>query len=120
MKNPIKKSLSTFLALVLILSALSVAAFAASHSHQYATSDGGYDYIPYDNTVHAYVHYTNYDCACGDHFQIYSTVSKLAHKAAAGSQICLGSYSGLDGSVITTYQYTCRVCGDTYTVSVTE
>lgn len=121
MKKSIVKSLSAFLALVLILSALPMAAFAAeaAHTHTFSVTDGGTGYEPYSNTQHAYVRYTNYDCACGeDSYRTYVVISKSAHSAAPGSQVYLGSYMGDDGSTISTYRYTCKVCGATYTVSV--
>lgn len=123
MKKSIVKTLSAFLALVLILSALPMAAFAAEsvHTHTFASSDGGEGYEQYSNTKHAYVRYTNYDCACGeDSYRTYVVLSTSDHSAAPGSQLYLGSYMGDDGSTMSTYRYTCKVCGATYTVNVKE
>lgn len=122
MKKSIVKSLSVFLALILILSALPMAVFAteATHSHTFYASDGGYEYQRVDDNYHKYVHYTNYDCACGeDSFRICETVEEqLPHVPKAGSALYQGSTMDSSGNIVSVYRYTCIDCGEYYYVNV--
>lgn len=123
MKKSIVKFLAALLALALVISATPAVVFAAeaTHSHTFIETDGGYGFEPYSNTHHRYVHYTNYDCACGaDSYRVAVVISEAAHSAMPGSQEYLGTYLGDNGYAVSTYRYTCKVCGDTYTRSVVE
>lgn len=116
MKKSIVKTLSAFLALVLILSILPMAAFAAEHIHNYnVTTTIGYEW--YSNYEHTKVETHKHLCDCGEVFY-ENHRENGAHAALPGSGVNLGSYMGDDGSTITTYRYTCKACGFTYTRSV--
>lgn len=107
MKKSFVKSLSAFLALVLILSALPMAALAAEHIHNYnVTTTTHYEWD--NNDEHTFVETHKHLCDCGDvYYENHRETSK--HSALPGSGQNMGSYME-DGSTVTTYRFTCKAC----------
>lgn len=105
------------LALILLLAMLPVTALAEAHTHNYIviTTYEGYRY--YSNTQHVYVEEHKHQCSCGDvYYETHNTYG--AHVALAGSGKNLGTTIDDNGQTVTTYQYTCRICGFTYRRSI--
>lgn len=122
MKKSIVKSLSVFLALVLILSVLPMAAFAAEteHTHTFRKTEARYAYQYLDNSYHEYVCYNKYECVCGeDSFSICEIIDEqVPHLPKAGSRVYQNSYIDASGNTVETYRYTCRDCGSYYYMTV--
>lgn len=118
MKKSVVKALSLFFALALILSALPVAAFAEEHVHNYVVTTETFKNVWYNNTFHGTCVKNQYRCACGEIFYKSHFYDLLLHTAVPGSAVNLGTHLGPDGGTFTTYRYTCKVCGGTFTMDV--
>lgn len=115
--------LSLTLALLFLLSAVPFAALAdeeidpaAVHTHSFTTSLGS-GYAAYSNTKHSVLTYRVFTCSCGYSYReiIDSETYQELHTAKLGSKVFLGTRLGDSGEIITVYQFTCSVCGNTYT-----
>ena len=117
-KNNIKK-ISFVFALVLVLSmVLPMAAFAAGHIHNYIVTETSFRREWYNNENHAKVETHKHECACGAVFYESHIVSYSPHSPLPGSAVNMGSYIGPDGSTVTVYKYTCKICQGSYTKEV--
>lgn len=114
--------LSLALALLLLLSAVPFVTLAdeevepAAHTHSYTTSYGS-GYAAYSNTEHSVLTYRVYTCSCGysERKLVEDATYQELHTAKLGSKKFLITYLGDSGETITVYQFTCNVCGNTYT-----
>ena len=116
-----KKYLAALLALVMLLSILPMAAFAASCSHDNVTGTREYDYSRdviayYQNTHHKVLQKMNYVCDdCGyEYYEVIKTWQYEAHVDAKKERIDSGTE---EGEYYETYKYTCY-CGYTRTETV--
>lgn len=117
-KNNMKK-ISFVFALVLILSmVLPMAVFAAGHIHNYIVTETSFRSEWYNNENHAKVETHKHECACGAVFYESHIVSYSPHSPLPGSGVNMGSYIGPDGSTVTVYKYTCKICQGSYTKEV--
>ncbi len=113
MKKIIVKTLSAFLALVLLLSVLPAAVFAAeaetnAHVHSFSNSTRT-EYIYCSSACHVRrVHYIK-TCACG-----YTRETPIDYEESAHMKMGEGKYAGsyLDGNGDTRelYSYDCKLC----------
>lgn len=122
MKKSVVKALAALLALVLVISSTPVAVLASEsvHTHNLFETDTFYSYAPYDNSKHIRILNQNYACACGYETYAAKESGKQAHDAMPDSGLYLGSYARDDGRTVSSYQFTCKLCSDTYTREVVE
>lgn len=120
MRKTFVKSLSAFLALVLILSVLPMAVFAsetalaAGHVHSYSVTDASYP-IPsdYNSTGHGFIERHLHTCACGEKF--YETHEKVYRPHVYFSDDARFAYTtiGNNGETLYVYYFDCAQCNYT-------
>lgn len=122
--KPNVRLLTMFLALLLLISTVPLAALAeeeveptAVHSHVYATHlENAYEWV--SNTNHDCVTYTVYTCSCGftkKDNRVYNYTA--SHYAELGSKTYLGTFIGENERAYDLYELTCRDCKGTYRIT---
>lgn len=121
MKKSIVKTLSAFLALVLLLSVLPAAVFAAeaetnAHVHNFSTTVTN-EYFVYLNSVnHARRTFYSNTCACGYSYPSHHD-SDMGPHIKTGEGTYVSSYLDSNGNVRDLYSYLCGVCNHRFDVS---
>ena len=116
MKKEMRKFVSIWMCLVLLLSILPAAATAADCEHIFVLVEGTEQLLfePHDDTCHLRITRAYYTCAnCGES-RWMDVATYQEHLAPAGSGVLLGSYMDENGVLVYNYRYTCNACGASY------